>query len=271
MVNCLSESESQLAAQVQDKDSGIKTIQQSSSSVLKGTDAQYIREQKINNEIPQSTSLHLVPQLLDQKQCELTYEKTGQQISDRDIELEASSQFNIDSTVIFDNAVADGNSTKCTHLAIPLPGRNVNGRTIQQVYGVENQKDAASDPPQKKRLNSVGGRKTVQESATGVIRPKEKEQVALSVKVRHVPLSCAICLTDYEKSERICWASNPECTHVFHEDCIVQWLVTLGRNHAVSLNPNEADFLDYKLECPCCRQEFILKPETTQGRGDNAV
>ena len=34
---------------------------------------------------------------------------------------------------------------------------------------------------------------------------------------------CAICLAEYEPSDRVSWLSNPDCTHAFHEDCVVQY------------------------------------------------
>ena len=54
--------------------------------------------------------------------------------------------------------------------------------------------------------------------------------------------TCAICITKYSIGDALVWSSNPECTHAFHEDCIMIWLMKLRR---------------YML-CPCCRQEFIL-------------
>lgn len=51
---------------------------------------------------------------------------------------------------------------------------------------------------------------------------------------------CAVCLAEYEVGERIVWSSNPQCVHVFHVDCCVDWLV--------KMQP--------ETPCPCCRQEF---------------
>jgi hypothetical protein len=49
---------------------------------------------------------------------------------------------------------------------------------------------------------------------------------------------CAICLEDYEEGDNICWSHNRRCNHVFHQECIVEWLV---RHDA----------------CPVCRQDFL--------------
>ena len=80
---------------------------------------------------------------------------------------------------------------------------------------------------------------------------------------RAAPIFCAVCLMGYEVSERVCWASNRECTHVFHEDCISQWLISLGKKRSkrqsFPRHPTEKRLLDFDLACPCCRQAFISK------------
>ena len=39
---------------------------------------------------------------------------------------------------------------------------------------------------------------------------------------RDCSIFCAICLAEYEPSDRVSWSLNPDCTHAFHEDCVVQ-------------------------------------------------
>jgi len=55
-----------------------------------------------------------------------------------------------------------------------------------------------------------------------------------------VPSLCAICLGSYEIDERVVVSSNPLCSHVFHKECILEWLVKMRDG----------------TPCPCCRQEF---------------
>lgn len=49
---------------------------------------------------------------------------------------------------------------------------------------------------------------------------------------------CSICLDYYKAKETVCWAKNDDCDHIFHQDCIVQWLV------------------DHD-DCPLCRSNLL--------------
>lgn len=51
---------------------------------------------------------------------------------------------------------------------------------------------------------------------------------------------CAICLAEYSQNQRVCESSNPACTHMFHEECMVNWLMKHHR-------------------CPICRQRYIAQ------------
>ena len=82
---------------------------------------------------------------------------------------------------------------------------------------------------------------------------------------RECPISCAICLTEYEVSNDVCWSANQKCPHIFHEKCITKWFLSLGRLQSISDLSLEDEcpkkVLNYQLECPCCRQEFISVSE----------
>jgi hypothetical protein len=50
---------------------------------------------------------------------------------------------------------------------------------------------------------------------------------------------CAICLSDYQDGDVIGWSHNKNCKHIFHRECISEWLLT----HE---------------ECPCCRHYYLF-------------
>mmetsp|Transcript_34351 Transcript_34351/g.67578 ORF Transcript_34351/g.67578 Transcript_34351/m.67578 type:complete len:246 (-) Transcript_34351:396-1133(-) len=50
--------------------------------------------------------------------------------------------------------------------------------------------------------------------------------------------SCDIYLCNYEVGEEICSSHNPECRHIFHKDCIIDWLLT-------------------RSSCPHCRRSYL--------------
>lgn len=121
-----------------------------------------------------------------------------------------------------------GSDVEHTHISIPLPGHDVTGEVCVEV-------------------------KEEEQSTSATKQPIKETRVA--------PIFCAVCLAKYESSERVCWASNSECSHVFHEQCILQWLVSLGRRKTTGQqfdkNSSEEEFMKYQPECPCCRQHFV--------------
>jgi hypothetical protein len=63
---------------------------------------------------------------------------------------------------------------------------------------------------------------------------------------------CPICLKDYQPNDEICRSrNNLDCRHVFHPECIEQWLL-------------------YHDECPCCRQNYLLG-KTTSSSTDSST
>lgn len=64
--------------------------------------------------------------------------------------------------------------------------------------------------------------------------------VACKAKPRRVvDGSCAICICDYEVANKVVQSPLEECPHVFHEECVLQWLEK------------------GKKRCPICRQWFV--------------
>eukprot|EP00980_Cylindrotheca_fusiformis_P008374 scaffold1772_cov80-Cylindrotheca_fusiformis.AAC.2 len=52
---------------------------------------------------------------------------------------------------------------------------------------------------------------------------------------------CAICLQGYEADQTICTSSTTQCNHVFHQDCLEEWL----KDHD---------------NCPMCRVNLMYSP-----------
>lgn len=60
-------------------------------------------------------------------------------------------------------------------------------------------------------------------------------------KVLRVRGYCSICLDEIHENQTITWSTNCECPHVFHNSCIMEWLVKA----------------EAKGMCPECRRVFV--------------
>mmetsp|Transcript_14562 Transcript_14562/g.26267 ORF Transcript_14562/g.26267 Transcript_14562/m.26267 type:complete len:495 (-) Transcript_14562:100-1584(-) len=160
-------------------------------------------------------------------------------------------------------------STDYTHVQIPFPGYDSHGKKAKEKKPI----------PEGTTKSHWRLFPTFFQTKVQVVdnQPKNQEKnqaddddddndanVRSSTERRNVPAFCAICLGEYSPSEPISWASNPDCTHVFHQECIVKWLNTLGRKTSKYQRfsddpPSVVQLLNYGLECPCCRQDFICK------------
>ena len=165
-----------------------------------------------------------------------------------------------------------------THVLIPRPGHAISNRAVQDLEDccMNNEMKMKRSSISRKiffrtskvgqEIQDINNGKTGQ-GEEGLLCTKDEagegnDPIHKSVK-RAVPIFCAVCLMKYEISDRVCWSSNCECSHMFHEDCMLQWLVALGREDArrkrLYANLSEKKLLDFELSCPCCRQDFISR------------
>lgn len=90
--------------------------------------------------------------------------------------------------------------------------------------------------------------------------------------LRRVPNGCAICLGRFKPGDLVTWSNNQNCCHVFHNECILDWLIASGRKamrrqrrmedttELRYVNNPLLKITNFAMPCPCCRQEFMLKP-----------
>lgn len=64
-----------------------------------------------------------------------------------------------------------------------------------------------------------------------------------------IPILCAICLERYTEGASVVLSGSASCTHGFHQECILEYLVHHG---------------DEAAPCPCCRQIFLPMKNTKQ-------
>jgi len=60
-------------------------------------------------------------------------------------------------------------------------------------------------------------------------------------ELKSVPNNCAICLSEYVSGDTIVTSCDPMCSHAFHQECIIEWLVKM----------------QVGAPCPCCRRTFV--------------
>jgi hypothetical protein len=79
---------------------------------------------------------------------------------------------------------------------------------------------------------------------TLILSSEQEEAKEGGASQKSVPNCCAICLSSYKVGEAVVWSTNEDCPHAFHQNCIVDYLVTVNGG---------------KTPCPCCRQNFVCE------------
>uniref|UniRef100_A0A7R9ZSJ7 RING-type domain-containing protein n=1 Tax=Craspedostauros australis TaxID=1486917 RepID=A0A7R9ZSJ7_9STRA len=72
---------------------------------------------------------------------------------------------------------------------------------------------------------------------------------------------CVICMESFEIGDDLIFSKNGQCSHAFHEDCIVDYMiVSQGRRVREGSQQNTHDDSLAQLQsipCPCCRCRFV--------------
>ena len=167
--------------------------------------------------------------------------------------------------------------TEFTHIIVPQPGHNFDDHdmTLAHAEPDEEEKVSKSESGKHRSRGRLFSKKESEEGkAAAEEQPAKKlEDEPARAARRQVPINCAVCLEEYVAGERVAWSANPDCRHVFHENCLVEWLISLGKakskNVRFSDSPTESELLDFDLECPCCRQAFVTKSHLGIHRGND--
>lgn len=108
-----------------------------------------------------------------------------------------------------------------------ISGRS--GHNITSSNDEENQTDDDSDS----RKNNIFVDKLM--SWRSNLIPSETAEQGSNL---YSPKSCSICLEPYAEGDDICWSKNEKCSHAYHLNCMIDWLM---RND----------------ECPLCRENYL--------------
>mmetsp|Transcript_14170 Transcript_14170/g.39052 ORF Transcript_14170/g.39052 Transcript_14170/m.39052 type:complete len:246 (-) Transcript_14170:162-899(-) len=96
-------------------------------------------------------------------------------------------------------------------------------------------------------------------AASQSMQDNTRSQCARAVRLRNrfppqpaiVSTDCTICLEAFEAGQNIIFSTNPNCSHVFHEQCIMEHLMRFeAEENQDSESPKGA-------LCPCCRRVFM--------------
>jgi hypothetical protein len=64
-----------------------------------------------------------------------------------------------------------------------------------------------------------------EEYLSSAVGSHDKSQPMAAVGTFSLPSCCSICLDDFVEGDLICWSKIPSCTHIFHQQCLLPWLV----------------------------------------------
>lgn len=117
-----------------------------------------------------------------------------------------------------------------------------------------------------KKVNHLDGAHDEEQFLTSPVKICKISSQGLNRLIR---TECSICLLDFQVEDHISW-SPLECPHVFHHNCILQWMMTLmERNDEQRARRSQKLTIDCDIQIPCpvCRTDFI--PQRTHSSSDS--
>ena len=154
-----------------------------------------------------------------------------------------------------------GMSTKVINYMFPASAAKDNDNILQNVKDEDQYVNATLKLPPPGTsifdyLNENSDEEVPSEKNMTKKQKNEKDRKLGSNLLIHRRNECSICLDEITEGQTISWSSL-DCEHVFHQQCILNWLMTLGRKSIASANVNVRNVCSYDMRCPNCRQNFI--------------
>jgi len=155
----------------------------------------------------------------------------------RSVEIELSSTNRREATESTTTSNADsrledgGNSTDSNIDADPCPSRS-DGDLADGDLADDGSADEYKNGSQGEVCKSDGG------GDDDGTRNQHIDYFGIEDDSRDPGTTCDICILEFEVGDEVAWSPNMKCSHSFHKDCILDWLVR-------------------KPTCPSCRQNYV--------------
>ena len=112
------------------------------------------------------------------------------------------------------------------HDSFVISSKEINKKGLDMKISSENQLDSAV-------INHIITQTLIEAKRTENSNPNYAvDQVLCNQK------ECSICSDEYQSGDKFAWSKNELCSHLFHTECILPWLM----NHS---------------DCPMCRNDFL--------------
>lgn len=137
-----------------------------------------------------------------------------------------------------------------------------------------NEMTSPSHPRVTSKLSMVISEGDEEEGTILVPPPGQSSSTTEDMDWRLVTNRCSVCLSCFDVDDTVVWSVNTECPHVFHAQCLHDWLATVSRKfikrqilHESSRRimyrgPPQEYMYRVPLSCPCCRRPYLQLDKT---------